>query len=141
MNTTANAPSIGLRVKRWRKRAKLSQTEVAELVDCCSRTIGDMENGRRQPSAKLIARLEELIAIPPDGRSRNGAVARAKPTAPTAPAPRKPAPPVLQGEETTIQHTIGLSGTGRRRATLILPPDLTQTEAARLSALIVALVD
>jgi transcriptional regulator with XRE-family HTH domain len=49
----------------WRKRKSLTQVELAKLADCDQSTISAIERGAA-PSAKLLARLVEVLGVPSD---------------------------------------------------------------------------
>lgn len=61
-----NPPSLGVRIRRARERAKLSQEELAKAVGASVRAVGDWENDRRKPRNRLGA-LEDVLGISLDG--------------------------------------------------------------------------
>lgn len=58
----SNPPTLGTRIRRARERARLSQEELAKLVDASVRAVGDWENDRRKPRNRLGA-LEDALGV------------------------------------------------------------------------------
>lgn len=54
--------TLGTRIRRARERARLSQDELAKLVDASRRAVGDWENDRRKPRNRLGA-LEQVLGV------------------------------------------------------------------------------
>jgi transcriptional regulator with XRE-family HTH domain len=52
-------------MKKYRKRAKLTQEKLAELCDTDYRYIGQIETGRRCPSLEYIERIAAALNIAP----------------------------------------------------------------------------
>ncbi|MDR2478162.1 MAG: helix-turn-helix domain-containing protein [Treponema sp.] len=52
-------------MKKYRKRAKLTQEKLAELCDTDYRYIGQIETGRRCPSLEYIERIAVALNIAP----------------------------------------------------------------------------
>lgn len=63
--------TLGMRIRRARERARLSQEELAKLVDASPRAVGDWENDRRKPRNRLGA-LEEVLGVRLDGEPEPG---------------------------------------------------------------------
>lgn len=59
---TADPQSLGMRIRRARERARLSQPELAQAVGASVRAVGDWENDRRKPRNRLGA-LEEVLGV------------------------------------------------------------------------------
>lgn len=58
-----NISYIGLRIKELRRRKKLSQEELAELIDVNFRTIQRLETGKNIPSLETLTKLAEAFEI------------------------------------------------------------------------------
>ena len=52
-------------LRKYRKRAKLTQEKLAELCDTDFRYIGQIETGRRCPSLEFIGRIAAALNIAP----------------------------------------------------------------------------
>lgn len=63
MTTTFNEP-VGLLVRRWRERRRLSQLQLANEAGVSSRHLSFIETGRSQPSPSMIVRLSEFLEVP-----------------------------------------------------------------------------
>jgi transcriptional regulator with XRE-family HTH domain len=66
-----NSPSptlmkLAAAVRRHRKRAELTQLQLAELIPCCDRTISAIETGRERPSRPMVVAVEKALRISPD---------------------------------------------------------------------------
>lgn len=55
--------SIGLKIRRARLRASMSQERLAERAGLASGYISQIETGRKTPSAKAISRISEALRI------------------------------------------------------------------------------
>lgn len=53
---------LGVRIRRARERARLSQEDLAKAVGASVRAVGDWENGRRKPRNRLGA-LEDVLGV------------------------------------------------------------------------------
>lgn len=56
---------FGQKVKEYRKKAQLTQAQLAELVNVDDKHISCIESGKNFPSADLIIRLTEALNIEP----------------------------------------------------------------------------
>lgn len=56
--------SLGSRVQRGRKRANLSQAELAEQLGLTRASIANLEAGRQRPSALHVAMLADVLKVP-----------------------------------------------------------------------------
>jgi transcriptional regulator with XRE-family HTH domain len=63
VTTTVNEP-VGLLVRRWRERRRLSQLQLANEAGVSSRHLSFIETGRSQPSPSMILRLSEFLEVP-----------------------------------------------------------------------------
>ena len=54
---------IGFRIAALRKRMGLSQEQLAKRINVCASTIGMYEQGRREPSAKILADLAKVFEV------------------------------------------------------------------------------
>jgi transcriptional regulator with XRE-family HTH domain len=66
-----NSPSptlmkLAATVRRHRKRAELTQLQLAELIPCSDRTISAIETGRERPSREMVVAVERALGISPD---------------------------------------------------------------------------
>ena len=55
---------IGSVIKNARKKAKLSQAELAELINMCDKNLGNIENGKQFPQVNNFLRIIETLKIP-----------------------------------------------------------------------------
>jgi transcriptional regulator with XRE-family HTH domain len=67
----SNSPSptlmkLAAAVRRHRKRAELTQLQLAELIPCSDRTISAIETGRERPSREMVVAVERALRISPD---------------------------------------------------------------------------
>lgn len=53
-------------LKRLRKEKRMSQSQLAELVDMSQATVASWEIGTRNPDASMILRLAELLGVTTD---------------------------------------------------------------------------
>lgn len=56
--------SLGGRVQRGRKRANLSQAELADRLGLTRASIANLEAGRQRPSALHAAMLADVLGVP-----------------------------------------------------------------------------
>ena len=61
----SNSTEIGLRIKEARKAAKLSQTELANLLDKTLRTVQKYESGEIEPSIAIINTIAKKLNVSP----------------------------------------------------------------------------
>lgn len=61
--------TLGMQIRRARERKRLSQEELAALIDASPRAVGDWENDRRKPRNRLGA-LEEVLGVSFDGSAQ-----------------------------------------------------------------------
>lgn len=54
---------IGYRIAMLRKRMGLSQNQLAKQINVCASAIGMYEQGRREPSAKILADLSRVFGV------------------------------------------------------------------------------
>lgn len=54
---------FGEKIKEYRKRAKLSQAQLAELVDLSDKHIGRIESGKYSPSIKNFIKIIKVLNI------------------------------------------------------------------------------
>lgn len=47
----------------YRQQANISQDKLAEAVDCCRRTIGNIENGTHDPSLQMAYRIANYFQV------------------------------------------------------------------------------
>ena len=57
---------IGARIAALRKRSGLSQSDLAQQLQCSASAVGMYEQGRREPSADLLVRLARLFDVSTD---------------------------------------------------------------------------
>lgn len=58
--------NFGENLKKLRKRANLSQTELAKLLDVNQYNISFWEIGRSEPSIEQLVKLSEILKVPTD---------------------------------------------------------------------------
>lgn len=52
-------------LKKYRKKAKLTQEKLAELCESDYRYIGQIETGNRSPSLEFVGKIASALSIPP----------------------------------------------------------------------------
>ena len=57
---------MGARIAALRKRSGLSQSDLAQQLQCSASAVGMYEQGRREPSADLLVRLARLFDVSTD---------------------------------------------------------------------------
>jgi transcriptional regulator with XRE-family HTH domain len=57
---------LGAAIRKHRKRAGLTQIELAEMTPCSDKTISGAEVGRDRPSRPMVIALERALKLPPD---------------------------------------------------------------------------
>ena len=57
---------MGARIAALRRRAGLSQAELAQLLRCSASAVGMYEQGRREPASDTLVRLAEVFAVSTD---------------------------------------------------------------------------
>lgn len=67
---TEEPPRVGLLLREWRRRRKLSQLDLALRADSSTRHLSCVETGRARPSREMVLRLAEHLDVPL--RDRNG---------------------------------------------------------------------
>ncbi len=56
--------SIGIKIRALRKEAKLSQAELAELIDRSTESISNLERGVSSPNLETLFRLSTKLEVP-----------------------------------------------------------------------------
>ena len=64
-NVEQHEHTIGKRLKEARKKQKITQSEVAELLGVTKQTISNYETGNTYPPEKMLAKLCELYEVEP----------------------------------------------------------------------------
>lgn len=59
-----SAPPVGLQLREWRERRRLSQLELASQADVSTRHLSFVETGRSRPTPQMILRLTEHLEVP-----------------------------------------------------------------------------
>jgi predicted ATPase/DNA-binding XRE family transcriptional regulator len=139
------AISFGQSVKRRRKALDLTQTMLAQRVDCSVSAITKIEADQRRPSRTVVERLADALAIPPDERSAFMHLARtpdvsidpAKPS--TLPIPQTSfvgreqesaiVRALLRRPEVRLLTLTGTGGIGKTRLALHVAGDLSHDVA------------
>lgn len=67
--------SLGLLLRQWRERRRMSQLALALEAEISSRHLSFVETGRSRPSREMVLLLAEVLDVPP--RSRNDLLAAA----------------------------------------------------------------
>ena len=81
--TLTSAPPVGVLLRDWRTRRRMSQLELASEADVSSRHLSFVETGRSRPSREMVLHLAEHLDVPL--RERNALLVAAG-YAPTFPA-------------------------------------------------------
>lgn len=55
---------IGSVIKNARKKAKMSQAELSELINMCDKNLGNIENGKQFPQVNNFLKIMETLNIP-----------------------------------------------------------------------------
>lgn len=63
-NYKKTTKKLGEKVKRLRKKRGITQEELADLTHISRPYMGYIEQGRRNPSLKVIARLARVLRVP-----------------------------------------------------------------------------
>lgn len=61
---TDDRPRVGLLLRDWRRRRKLSQLDLALKADTSTRHLSCVETGRARPSREMVLRLAEHLDVP-----------------------------------------------------------------------------
>jgi transcriptional regulator with XRE-family HTH domain len=64
MAVVATRPPVGALLREWRQRRRVSQLELALEAGVSSRHLSFVENGRSQPSARMVMQLAERLDVP-----------------------------------------------------------------------------
>ena len=64
MTVTAQRPPVGVLLRDWRRRRRLSQFELALEAGVSSRHLSFVETGRSRPSAEMVLHLAEKLDVP-----------------------------------------------------------------------------
>ena len=54
---------IGNVIKNARKKAKMSQAELSELINMCDKNLGNIENGKQFPQVNNFLRIIEVLNL------------------------------------------------------------------------------
>ena len=54
---------IGNVIKSARKKAKMSQAELSELINMCDKNLGNIENGRQFPQVNNFLKIIEILKL------------------------------------------------------------------------------
>ena len=57
---------MGARIAALRRRAGLSQAELAHLLQCSASAVGMYEQGRREPSVDILVKLSRIFQVSTD---------------------------------------------------------------------------
>ncbi len=64
MQLSPNTPAVGLMLREWRQRRRLSQLDLALEADISTRHLSFVETGRAQPSRDMLLHLAERLDLP-----------------------------------------------------------------------------
>lgn len=64
IQTSSEARPVGLQLREWRQRRRLSQFSLAADAEISQRHLSFVESGRASPSRDMVLRLSEYLAIP-----------------------------------------------------------------------------
>src|SRR3954451_15786378 len=59
-----SAPPVGLQLRQWLERRRLSQLELSLQADVSTRHLSFVETGRSRPTPDMILRLTEHLEVP-----------------------------------------------------------------------------
>lgn len=58
------SPRVGVLLREWRRRRRLSQLDLALLADTSTRHLSCVETGRSRPSRTMVLRLADALEVP-----------------------------------------------------------------------------
>ncbi|MBI1233027.1 MAG: helix-turn-helix domain-containing protein [Alphaproteobacteria bacterium] len=64
-NHMSSGPGFGTLLRQWRTRERLSQRALASRVECSTRHLNFIENGRANPSRELVLRMSDALGMKP----------------------------------------------------------------------------
>jgi transcriptional regulator with XRE-family HTH domain len=64
MNYVAARPAVGVLLRDWRQRRRMTQMDLALEADVSARHLSFVETGRSTPSADMVKRLAEQLDVP-----------------------------------------------------------------------------
>jgi transcriptional regulator with XRE-family HTH domain len=64
MNAIAERPTVGLLLRGWRERRRMSQLDLALEAGVSARHVSFLETGRSRPSADMVLQLAEQLELP-----------------------------------------------------------------------------
>jgi transcriptional regulator with XRE-family HTH domain len=70
MSATTTRPPVGILLRDWRRRRRLSQLDLALEAGVSARHLSFVETGRSRPSAQMVLHLADQLEVPL--RDRNG---------------------------------------------------------------------
>jgi len=70
MNLATASPPVGLLLREWRTRRRLSQLDLACDAEVSTRHLSCLETGRALPSREMVLRLAERLSVPLRERNR-----------------------------------------------------------------------
>src|ERR1700742_346548 len=59
-----NAQPVGIHLRQWRQRRRLSQLDLAAVAEISPRHLSFVETGRSNPSRDMVLHLSEQLEIP-----------------------------------------------------------------------------
>lgn len=62
----ADFSEVGTRIKRFRKQQKISQSELAEWIDCNQSHLSYVENGSKSVSLDMLVRIANALRVSAD---------------------------------------------------------------------------
>jgi transcriptional regulator with XRE-family HTH domain len=66
----ASTPPVGLQLREWRQRRRLSQLDLAGHAEVSTRHLSFVETGRSLPSREMVLRLADRLEVPLRERNR-----------------------------------------------------------------------
>jgi len=54
---------LGSRIRQWRQRRHLSQSELAERSGVTQSTLSNYENGKREPAVSILIHIAEVLDV------------------------------------------------------------------------------
>jgi transcriptional regulator with XRE-family HTH domain len=64
MTAAATTPPVGVLLRQWRERRRISQLDLALQADISARHLSFVETGRSKPTSAMIRRLAEQLDVP-----------------------------------------------------------------------------
>src|SRR5260370_6489554 len=70
ISTSGRHPSVGVQLRAWRQRRRMSQLDLACEAEISTRHLSFLETGRAAPSRDMVLHLAESLDVPLRDRNR-----------------------------------------------------------------------